>query len=190
MPQKERIDKTKELQGEIKKYSEKNRELKADSEKIFALLNESRQEANSLKKKLSANEEKLAASENEIKRLREEVEKFRNRDAECSVKPEIIYPYTLRHRTLILGGSEQWANMMKDYLPGCKIFHVDKKADANVVRDSDIIWVYSKEVTHSQFKKIMNLARKHNINVKYFSYKGAEKCAEQVVLSDMEDNIE
>lgn len=190
LPQKERIDKTKELQGEIKKYSEKNRELRADSEKIFALLNESRQEANSLKKKLSANEEKLSASENEVKRLREEIEKLRSSEAECSMKPEIIYPYDLRHRTLILGGSEQWANLMRDYLPGCKIFHVDKKADANVVRDSDIIWVYSKEVTHSQFKKIMNLARKHNISVKYFSYKGAEKCAEQVVLSDMEDNIE
>lgn len=122
--------------------------------------------------------------------MREEVEMLRNGKIESPAKPEIAFPYTLRHRTLILGGSEQRANLMRDYLPGCKIFLVDKKADANVVRDCDIIWIYSKEVTHSQFKKIMNLARKHNIHVKYFSYKGAEKCAEQAVLSDMEDNIE
>ena len=80
--------------------------------------------------------------------------------------------------------------MMKDYLPGCKTFHVDKKADANVVRECDIIWIYSKEVTHSQFKKIMNLARKYNLPVRYFSYKGAEKCAEEVALSDMEKSRE
>lgn len=189
-PQEEKIDNSKELQAEIEKYAKKNRELKADSEKIFTLLNESRQEANSLKKKLSANEEKLSASENEIKRLREEVEKLQNRETKPPAKLEIAYPYTLRHRTVILGGCEQWANLMRDYLPGCKIFHVDKKADANVVRECEVIWIYSKEVTHSQFKKIMNLARKHNKTVKYFSYKGAEKCAEQAVLSDMEDNIE
>lgn len=190
LPQKEKIDNTKELQEEIKKYSEKNRALRVDSEKIFALLNGSRQENNTLKKKLTTNEEKLSASENEIKRLREEVEILRNGRVESPEKPEIAFPYTLRHRTVILGGSEQWSNKMKDYLPGCKIFHVDKKADANVVRESDVIWIYSKEVTHSQFKKIMNLARKHNKTVKYFSHKGAEKCAEQAVLSDMEDNIE
>ena len=190
LPQKEKIDNTKELQEEIKKYSEKNRALRVDSEKIFALLNESRQEANSLKKKLSANEEKLSARENEIKRLREEVETLRNGKVESPEKPEIAFPYTLSHRTLILGGSEQWSNMMKDYLPGCKTFHVDKKADANVVRECDVIWIYSKEVTHSQFKKIMNLARKYNLPVRYFSYKGAEKCAEEVALSDMEKSRE
>ena len=127
LPQEEKIDNSKELQAEIEKYAKKNRELKADSEKIFTLLNEFRQEANSLKKKLSANEEKLSASENEVKRLREEVETLRNGKVESPEKPEIAFLYTLSHRTLILGGSEQCSNKMKDYLPGCKIFHVDKR---------------------------------------------------------------
>lgn len=100
-------------------------------------------------------------------------------------KVKLDFPYTVKHKITIFGGHEVWLNMIKPLLNGVRYVGPDEKPNMSVLMNTDVIWLQTNVMAHSFYNKVVEVARTHNIPVRYFSYSGAEKCAEQLALDDM-----
>ncbi len=56
--------------------------------------------------------------------------------------------------------------------------------NANLMLNSDAVWIQSNAIGHAFYYKILDVTRTHSIPLEYFTYASAEKCAEQIVEYD------
>ncbi|MBR6220192.1 MAG: hypothetical protein IKQ80_06505 [Clostridia bacterium] len=139
--------------------------------------------ARKAEQKLAEMRDKTAAERAELAGLREVLFTAEHRDDDHI---SVQLPYAVQRRTVIFGGHDMWQKPMKEYLTGDVRFIEPEMAafDTNVIRYADVIWIQTNAIPHKMYYKIMDAARKWKLNVKYFLYGSARKCAEQIVLSE------
>ena len=113
-----------------------------------------------------------------------------NQENEVREKPakEIQYPYETRKRTVVFGGHDTFLKAFRPMLPTVK--YVDTAIysfSPEIVRNADVVWIQNNCISHSQYGNIVRLTRQHGIQLRYFAYASAEKCAEQLVIEDQKD---
>ena len=101
------------------------------------------------------------------------------------VERQISYPYSTRKRIVVFGGHDSFLRAIKPMLPEVKFVDTDQYGFApEIVRNADVVWVQTNCISHSQYNNITRLTRQYGIQLRYFGYASAEKCAEQLVTED------
>ena len=167
-----------ELKQRIDRY-------RMENEKLDRLLKESFNEKNAERKRAEVAEEQLEKSIAEIAELRAMI--YDRAIFQNEKRSTISFPYAVRHKVTIFGGHEVWLNMIKPLLSGVRYVGPDERPNMSVLMNTDVMWLQTNVMAHSFYNKVVEVARTHNIPVRYFSYSGAEKCAEQLALDDMKN---
>lgn len=103
-------------------------------------------------------------------------------------KPElqsaVTFPYMAKHRIVLFGGHASWLRAVRPLLKNVRFVEPEVRPNTSLFVNADCIWLQNNAMKHSDFYKIVNLARQYNIPVFYFQYASAEKCVEQLALED------
>lgn len=135
-------------------------------------------------------EAKSEAERQELADLREIVFKLDTNELEERSESTIQLPCEILHDTVIFGGHETWVKAIKPMLKGSVRF-VSKDLvmfDLSLIRNADVIWVQSNAIPHTAYYRIVDIARKYNKPIRYFTIASAAKCSEQVAEYDMKLN--
>ena len=181
--------------------------IEALTEQVVAYQNEVsslKQQLKSLKKTLAVSrQEQLnekSRYEHELKALRLEHRELadlreivfnQSADSEAQARREILektysYPYSTRKRTVIFGGHDSWLKVIKPMLPEVKFVDAEQYAfNQDLIRNADVVWIQSNCMAHAQFSNIIGKVRLYGVQLRYFGYSSAEKCAEQLVTEDL-----
>ena len=141
---------------------------------------------------------RIAKSDQELKILRREHRELAdlrelifNRERDDAgekgeaAEPKAYYPYETRKRTVIFGGHDTFLKAIRLLLPDVK--YVDAKLMAfspEIIRNADVVWIQNNCISHSQYWSIVKNCKQAGIQMRYFTYASAEKCAEQLVKED------
>ena len=72
-------------------------------------------------------------------------------------------------------------------LIGVKYVDTEQRAfNPDLVRNADVVWIQNNCISHSQYGNIVKLTRQYGVQLRYFAFASAEKCAEQLVEWDLE----
>lgn len=171
-------------------YEELAEKLKAEQEnnkKLRSSLHEAEKNSREARKELIAVRESAALEHRELADLREVVFNAENTEAKETVEPldESLFPYEVRKETVVFGGHETWLKAIKPMLTGnIRFLEKDLNFDVNVIRNTDIIWVQTNAISHTQYYRITDAARQCKKPVRYFSHASASKGALQIMNAD------
>lgn len=150
-------------------------------------LTELRHEADAERVKIEHELRTLRMEHRELADLRELVFNRENEIREKTVK-EISYPYETRKRTVIFGGHDTFLKAIRPMLPNVRFVNTAiYNFSPEIVKNADVVWIQNNCISHSQYWNIVKVARQYSIQVRYFAYASAEKCAEQLVTEDQKD---
>ena len=85
----------------------------------------------------------------------------------------------------IIGGHDSWGKAIKPLFSNVRFIGRDVTPHPDIIKNSDVIWIQTNSMSHKYFYKLIDIVRQNNIPVRYFSYASARKCAEQIVLDDL-----
>lgn len=103
-----------------------------------------------------------------------------------SLEKSYSYPYVTRKKIVIFGGHDSWLKVIKPMLPDVRFVEATQyQFDPNLIKNADVVWIQSNCMGHAQFSNIINKTRQYGVQLRYFSYASAEKCAEQLVTEDL-----
>lgn len=120
----------------------------------------------------------------ELANLRELIFNSQNSALEDKEDESIKLPYYTNKKVTVFGGFISWRTRIKNILPNVRFIDKDTIPNADLIKNSDVIWIQSNAISHSFYYSIINIARTYNIPVRYFTYASARKCAEQFVKED------
>ena len=96
------------------------------------------------------------------------------------------YPYETRKRTVIFGGHDSFLRAIKPMLPGVKFVDANNLTfDPDIIRNADVVWIQNNCISHTQYWNIVRNCKLAGVQMRYFGFAGAEKCAEQLVSEDL-----
>ena len=179
----------KSRETEFEAIDESRENLRKKYEQLKETYHETHDERNKLARKaaaLSAENQELKKELGELRELLKE-----NRAVPYTVKvpdqdfANIKFPYTLKRRHVIFGGHDSWAKMVRPLINNARFIDPNMKPDPSLMIHADIIWIQNNAISHSDYYKVVNFARTHDIPVEYFAYSSAEKCARQLAEYDM-----
>lgn len=75
--------------------------------------------------------------------------------------------------------------MVKPLLPGAKFYDREDLPDLNIARGADVAWLQVNAMSHKYYYRIIDVARRHDIPVRYFGSASAKKCAVQLALDEL-----
>lgn len=177
-------------QQDVNKLKEEISALKQQIKALNQTLAVGRQQMFSKQAKYEHELKSLRLEHRELADLREIVFN-QNADKDTVVKREkteksYTYPYATRKRTVIFGGHDSWLKTIKPMLPEAKFVDVDQYAfNHDLIRNADVVWIQTNYMSHAQFSNVIGRIRLYGIQVRYFTYASAEKCAEQLVTEDL-----
>lgn len=148
------------------------------------ILHRSRNEFRKRTESLSAENERLKA---EISRLRGIISSAERGAVKKEAKEQIEYPYELSHRFVVCGGHPSWLRAIRLLLKNVRFVDC-VSPDSNLIRNADAVWIQANAITHAFYYNIINTARANAVPLKYFSFAGAEKCAEEIINFDRRMN--
>ena len=103
-----------------------------------------------------------------------------------SLEKAYSYPYVTRKKIVIFGGHDSWLKVIKPMLPDVRFVEATQyQFDPNLIKNADVVWIQSNCMGHAQFSNIINKTRQYGVQLRYFGYASAEKCAEQLVTEDL-----
>ena len=89
---------------------------------------------------------------------------------------------------MIFGGHDTFLKAIRPMLPNVRFVDTAIYSfSPEIVKNADVVWIQNNCISHSQYWNIVKVARQHSIQVRYFAYASAEKCAEQLVTEDQKD---
>lgn len=139
-------------------------------------------------KKYEKLEEEYSSVKQELNDLRELVFNLQNdTEPESDKNDKIQFPYTVTRKVISVGGHASWQKAIKQLLPNVIFIDPFTTPDSNLIRNADVLWFQTNAINHSLYYKLLDISRQRNITVRYFSYASAEKCAEQVVMNEEEN---
>ena len=165
-------------------------ELKKQLKSLKNALAVTRQEANNERAKYEHELKALRMEHRELADLRELVfnSELSPDIQERREKPEknYQYPYSPRKRTVIFGGHDSFLRAIKPMLPDVKF--VDASAmtySPEIIRNADVVWIQNNCISHPQYWSIVKNCKLAGVQMRYFGFASAEKCAEQLVTEDL-----
>lgn len=167
------------------------RELKRENKNLKAMLNKLEHRLKESAEALDHANDSLNEATAELGELRSMIREADNSEKEYSVT--VTFPYSAQKRAVVFGGHLSWLKAIRPLLPNVRFVEPSAQPNAGLIMNADVIWIQTNAMSHSDFYKIIDIVRKHNIELHYFTYASAEKCAEQFALNDMgeaEDNSE
>ena len=171
--------------SEQKTEQEDPERLKEEVRKLRAALHESERAARDARKELASIKAMEAKEHRELADLREVVFNREEAGEEEEPTPDGEWPYAVQKDTVVFGGHATWARGIKSLLEG-NIRFIDKDLvfDTGIVRHAEVIWIQPNALSHPMYWRIVDTARMHGKPVRYFTYAGWTKCAEQVREND------
>ena len=195
----------KPVKGCVRKQNdEKNEDI--ETEELRRKLADVQKQNKSLRAAISEtrkiHEAELGASEKELKTLRmahRELADLRElvfsqeheqQDTCVLSEPDIQFPYTPNQKTVMFGGHESFLKEFRKRLPcvtcvSSKIYSFDP----NLVRYADVVWIQTNSISHPQYWKVIKTAKAYGVQIRYFTYSSAEKCAVQLAEEDKRHNL-
>jgi hypothetical protein len=149
----------------------------------------SRQEYERERAKYERELKSLRMEHRELADLRNLVFSLDREDPERREEPEegFTYPYTTRKRTVVFGGHESFLKVIKPMLPTVRFVDAENLSfSPDIIRNADVVWIQNNRMGHSQFFSIVKQCKLAGVQMRYFGYASAEKCAEQLVKEDLE----
>lgn len=186
--------------------AEQGTALVPPEEDVAEELNRVREELAQAKKKLKSlrtalNTEKRGADaerakyERELKELRMEHRELAdlrtlvfNQENEVREKPVqgFSFPYETRKRTVVFGGHDTFLKAIKPMLPTVKFVNAAILAfNPEIIRNADVVWIQNNCMSHSQYWSVVKHCKLSSVQMRYFGFASAEKCAEQLVTEDL-----
>ena len=102
------------------------------------------------------------------------------------VEKKYKYPYETRKRTVIFGGHDSFLRAIKPMLPTVRFVDPGNLTfSAEIIRNADVVWIQNNCISHSQFWNIVKNCKLAEVQMRYFGFASAEKCAEQLVTEDL-----
>ena len=156
--------------------------------KLRAALRDAERQSAQNEKKLSELQEKTQIERQELYDLREYVFNLNAADDEKQDTDAVIpekQTYTVQKNTIIVGGHDSWLKAFRQMLKG-KVRYIDREQnfDTGMIRSADVIWIQLNALSHSQFYKVTDAAKKYRKQIRMFRQASAWKCAEQVAEND------
>lgn len=165
------------LQAENDRLRAKNREL---VERVSGMLASRKAEA----LQVQLQQHQIELQEKELADLREAIYILENGSKdEATVDTAIRYPYTTTGKIISFGGHDAWLKEMRKKLPNVMFIAPDSLPNIDLIRNADAVWLQTNCLSHSDFFRVINIVRQNGIPLRYFSFAGSEKCAEQLVKS-------
>ncbi|MBQ3330177.1 MAG: hypothetical protein IJG87_03255 [Ruminococcus sp.] len=183
------IDEDDEDNGEGAEESASNesmrelRELKRENKNLKAMLNKLERRLRESAEALSSMSDSLDEANAELGELRSMIREADISEKEYSVT--VTFPYTAKKRAVVFGGHSSWLKAIRPLLPNVRFVEPSAQPNTGLILNADVIWIQTNAMSHSDFYKIIDVVRKNNIELHYFKYASAEKCAEQFALEDM-----
>lgn len=167
-------------------YFENNKEtMFIELEGTEQELNIAKQELQSKNEKISNLQEQFEQKDKELSRLKNEVSELNQNQAELNslrefmfnmdhkqeYSPEKIDVSRLKKvKGLILGGHPKWQDKMKGLLPDFTFIAPEAlNFDVNILKNIDIIFIYTDYLNHAIYYRLMPEAQKLNIKIQYLA---------------------
>ena len=177
----EQTDQKEELEAEVKVLRKQVKNLKS----ALAL---TRQEYDKERARTERDLKDLRMEHRELADLRDLVFNRSVEDPERLEQTEegFDFPYTVKKRTLVFGGHEAFRKAIRPMFPTVRFMDPDSLTfSPDLIRNADVVWVQSNCISHSQYWSIVKTCRLAGVQMRYFGFASAEKCAEQLVKEDM-----
>lgn len=124
----------------------------------------------------------IELQEKELSDLREAVYLLENdKSGEVPADESIRYPYATPGKIVSFGGHDTWLKEMRRKLPNVIFVGPDSLPNIDLIRNADAVWLQINCLSHSDFFRIIKIVRQNGIPLRYFSFAGSEKCAEQLI---------
>lgn len=179
-----------------------NSDTEAELQRLKGALEQARKQVKSLQGMLTTEKRTADADrakyEHELKSLRMEHRELAdlrelvfNRESENperleKVEKQYEYPYQTRKRTVVFGGHDSFLRAFKPMLPNVKFVDPGNLTfSADIIRNADVVWIQNNCISHSQFWNIVKNCKLAGVQMRYFGFASAEKCAEQLVTEDL-----
>ena len=159
------------------------RELKRENKNLKAMLNKLEHRLRESAEALDNMSGSLDEANAELGELRSMIREADHSEKEYSVT--VTFPYTAQKRAVVFGGHSTWLKAIRPLLPNVRFVEPSAQPNTGLIMNADVIWIQTNAMSHSDFYKIIDVVRKHKIEIRYFKYASAEKCAEQFALDDM-----
>ena len=83
----------------------------------------------------------------------------------------------MRERNEVLIAKKQWG---ADYVDAQNLTY-----SPEIIRNADVVWIQNNCISHPQYWSIVKNCKLAGVQMRYFGYASAEKCAEQLVTEDL-----
>ena len=176
-----------EYENEQDQLTAELQQLREENKRLRTQLHAADQHNRKIQKEYRAVYEKTRGEHKELTDLRTLVFNQQNGEFENETeeKIEIEYPYTARHTISIFGGHDSWSKAIKPLFNNVRFIGRDVTPHPDVIKNSDVVWIQTNSMSHTYFYKVIDVVRQNNFPVRYFAYASARKCAEQIVLDDL-----
>ena len=179
------IDKEDDIDG----LKAKIRRLRESNEKYREDLYQIRREMETVKERTENVEKRAAAERTELAELRELVFTQANAVEMGGLEPdkaaELRFPYSTRKRVVAFGGHDSWRKAIRPLLPNVTFINREQRPNADMIKAADVVWIQPNALSHRSFYKIINVVRTNQVQIRYFGYASAMKCAVQVLEDDV-----
>lgn len=88
-----------------------------------------------------------------------------------------------KKKIIAFGGFEKWYNSINSLMDEVTFFKSGVLRGIDKIRYADEVWIQTNAISHSYYAKIISVAKKNKIPIRYFTFDSAKKCAEQMKLS-------
>lgn len=145
-------------------------------------LHETERNARLLDDKLREAEKRSAQDQDELHQLRNALFRIKAGEEPEDESPDssITLPFRVERRVLILGGHDTWLKAIRTMIPGARFYEKETLPDLNAIRNADVLWIQPNAMSHEFYYRVLGVARKCGIPVRYFAYASARKCALQL----------
>ena len=166
-------------------------ELRKQLKSLKNALAVTRQEANNERARYEHELKALRMEHRELADLRELVFNREQDDREGLEKAEknYGYPYETKKRTVVFGGHDSFLRAIKPMLPEVKFVDASNMTySPEIIRNADVVWIQNNCISHPQYWSIVRNCKLAGVQMRYFGFASAEKCAEQLVDWDQRVN--
>ena len=143
--------------------------------------------AGQLREQLLDMEQGWKADQAELAQLRETLYQLRAGEGEPDAgnNARIGFPWQVQRRVMVFGGHDSWRKAIKPLLPGVRFSDREAMPDINTIRGADAVWLQVNAMSHNFYYRTIDICRKNDVPIRYFSSASAKGCAIQLVEDEL-----
>ena len=100
------------------------------------------------------------------------------------VEKQYSYPYQTKKRTVVFGGHDTFLKAFRPMFTNIRFVDAGTTYSPEIIRNADVVWIQNNCISHPQYWSIVKNCKLAGVQMRYFGYASAEKCAEQLVTED------